>query len=371
MTSNWTDEDRIAMSRAFSLAQRGLYSTDPNPRVGCVLMREGKVVGEGAHLRAGEAHAEVHALAMAGHEARGATAYVTLEPCDHHGRTPPCSLALIEAGVARVICAMPDPNPRVAGGGLARLAAQGIETRTGLMQAAAEELNPGFLRRMRGGLPWVRVKLAMSLDGHTALASGESRWITGKAARADVQYFRARSSVILTGSGTVLGDDPALNVRIPESDRQPLRVVLDSNLRVPSDSRIINREGHVLVIGVRDSAERRRSLERQQVEVLIQPGGRERVDLKAVLEVLRDRGANEVWVEAGPALAGAFVAAGLFDELIVYVAPSLLGGGAMPLLTLPSIEKLTQRLPLRFTDTRMIGDDLRLTARRVDRMESQ
>jgi diaminohydroxyphosphoribosylaminopyrimidine deaminase/5-amino-6-(5-phosphoribosylamino)uracil reductase len=371
MTSNWTDEDRIAMSRAFALAQRGLYSTDPNPRVGCVLMRNGHVVGEGAHLRAGEPHAEVHALAMAGGEARGATAYVTLEPCDHQGRTPPCSLALIEAGVARVICAMADPNPRVAGGGLARLAAHGIETRTGLMNAAAEDLNPGFLRRMRGGLPWVRVKMAMSLDGHTALASGESRWITGNAARTDVQYFRARSSVILTGIGTVLGDDPALNVRIPESDRQPLRVVLDSNLRMPSDSRIVNREGQVLVIGTKDSAVRRRSLERQNVEVVIQAGGGGRVDLRAALELLRERGANEVWVEAGPALAGAFVAAGLFDELIVYVAPSLLGGGAMPLLSLPPIAELSQRMSLRFTDTRMVGDDLRLTARRVERLENQ
>ena len=359
--ASWSDADRLAMSRALVLAQRGLYSTDPNPRVGCVLLQDGEVVGEGWHVRAGEAHAEVNALAMAGARARGATAYVTLEPCDHYGRTPPCSLALLEAGVARVVCAMQDPDPRVSGGGIARLRAQGVAVDVGLMEAAAEALNPGYLKRLRSGLPFVRVKLAMSLDGHTALASGESRWITADTARKDVQTFRARSSAILTGVGTVLRDDPALNVRVPDSDRQPLRVVLDSALRTPSDSRVINREGRVLVIGARDSAERRLSLERQDVEVRIVPAVEGRPDLLAVLSLLAGRGVNEVWVEAGPVLAGEFVRQGLFDELIVYVAPALLGAGAMPLLALPAVASLGQRRRLRFSDVRAIGEDVRMT----------
>jgi len=360
-TSEWTDEDRRAMSRAFALAQRGLYTTDPNPRVGCVLLRDGQVVGEGWHERAGEAHAEPRALATAGEAARGATAYVTLEPCDHHGRTGPCTQALIEAGVSRVIYAMEDPNPLVAGAGAKRLRASGVEVASGLMAAASEALNPGYVRRMRTGMPFVRVKLATSLDGHTALASGESRWITSKDARKDAQYFRARSSAILTGVGTILADDPALNVRIDESDRQPLRVVLDSRLRTPSDARVIDREGQVLVIGTVDDESRRRSLELQDVEVQIIPSA-VRPDLGAVLALLGRRGANEIWVEAGPILAGAFVRARLCDELIIYVAPALLGEGARPLLDLPPLQRLEDKLSLRFTDCRSVGDDLRITA---------
>jgi diaminohydroxyphosphoribosylaminopyrimidine deaminase/5-amino-6-(5-phosphoribosylamino)uracil reductase len=350
------------MSRALVLAQRGLFTTDPNPRVGCVLLRDGLVVGEGWHERAGGPHAEVNALAQAGERARGATAYVSLEPCDHHGRTPPCSLALLAAGVSRVVCGMEDPDPRVSGGGIARLRAQGVAVDVGLMREAAEALNPGYLKRLRRGLPFVRVKLAVSLDGHTALASGESRWITGDTARKDAQRFRARSSAILTGVGTILADDPALNVRLPESDRQPLRIVLDSALRTPSDSRVINREGRVLVIGTRDEVARRASLERQGVEVLMVPQADGRPDLPQVLSVLAARGVNELWVEAGARLAGAFIAQGLFDELIVYIAPSLLGTGARGLLDLPALQSLEQRTRLRFTDFRAVGEDLRLTA---------
>jgi diaminohydroxyphosphoribosylaminopyrimidine deaminase/5-amino-6-(5-phosphoribosylamino)uracil reductase len=356
----WTPADRGHMTRALELAHRGLYTTDPNPRVGCVLVRDGATTGEGWHERAGGPHAEAAALAAAGSAARGATAYVTLEPCNHHGRTPPCSEALIAAGVARVVYALADPNPQ-AGGGATRLAAAGIPVEAGLMAEEAAQLNPGFLRRMRGGLPWVRVKLAASLDGRTALASGESRWITSQAARTDAQHGRARSSVVLTGVGTILADDPALNVRVPESTRQPLRVVLDSHLRTPSDSRVINREGKVLVVAVRDDQARRQSLERQGVEVAILAANGGRPDLKEVLKLLAARGANEVWVEAGARLAGAFVHPGLFDELVVYLAPTLLGPDARALLTLPALAALDQRPMLRYSGCRAVGDDLCIT----------
>lgn len=359
--SAWTGADRQAMARAFELARRGQYTTDPNPRVGCVLMKDGGVVAEGWHQRAGGPHAEVHALSAAGDAARGATAYVTLEPCNHFGRTPPCSIALIEAGIARVVYALDDPNPEVAGQGAARLREHGIAVESGLMAAEAEVLNPGYLRRRRTGLPYVRVKVAASLDGRTALASGESRWITSREARQDGQRGRAMSSVVLTGVGTILADDPALNVRIEESDRQPLRVVLDSRLRTPSDSRVLQRDGQVLIIGTVDHAEQRRSLERQGAEVIIVPSRDGRPDLDAVLRLLAQRGANEIWVEAGATLAGSFVRERRFDELVVYVAPCLLGD-ARPLLQLPALTSLDDRIALRFADFRSVGDDLRITA---------
>jgi diaminohydroxyphosphoribosylaminopyrimidine deaminase/5-amino-6-(5-phosphoribosylamino)uracil reductase len=359
--AQWTDGDRAAMARALELAHNGLYTTDPNPRVGCVLVKDGVVVGEGWHARAGEPHAEPNAIASAGDGARGATAYVTLEPCNHFGRTPPCVDALLAAGISRVVYALDDPNPQVSGAGAARLREHGIKVQSGLMAELAHKLNPGFLRRMRGGLPWVRVKLAVSLDGRTALANGESRWITSKAARTDVQYGRARSSAVLTGVGTILADDPALNVRIPESDRQPLRVVLDSRLRTPSDSKVINRAGKVLVVGVQDDAARRESLERQGVEVAIVPARGLRPDLAAVLQLLAARGANEVWVEAGATLAGAFIAANLFDELVIYMAPTLLGPDARALALLPPLAQLEDRQRLRFTAVREVGDDLCVT----------
>jgi diaminohydroxyphosphoribosylaminopyrimidine deaminase/5-amino-6-(5-phosphoribosylamino)uracil reductase len=326
-----------------------------------VLVRDGAIVGEGWHARAGGPHAEPAALASAGNAAHGATAYVTLEPCNHQGRTGPCSEALIAAGVARVVYALDDPNPKAIGGG-ARLRAAGIQVDCGLMAQESAQLNPGFLRRMRGGLPWVRVKLAASLDGRTALASGESRWITSKLARTDAQYGRARSSVVLTGVGTILADDPAMNVRVPESDRQPLRVVLDSQLRTPSDSRVINREGQVLVIGTRDDAQRRHSLERQGVQVEIVNDAAGRPDLRSVLQLLAARGANEVWVEAGATLAGAFLRDDLYDELVIYLAPTLLGGDARALVEMTPLAALESRPRLRFREVRQVGDDLCITA---------
>lgn len=361
-TPRWNPAEHAWMARALQLARKGLYTTDPNPRVGCVLVRDGQVVGEGWHERAGQPHAEARAIAAAGAAARGATAFVTLEPCNHFGRTPPCSDALVSAGVARVVYALDDPNPEVAGQGAARLRAHAIEVECGLMAEEAEVLNAGYLKRRRTGMPFVRVKLAASLDGRTALASGESRWITSTAARTDAQYGRARSSVILTGVGTILADDPALNVRIPESDRQPLRVVLDSQLRTPSDSRVINREGSVLVIGAQDHAGRRESLQRQGVEVAIVPGPGGRPDLPAVLSLLAARGANEVWVEAGAMLAGAFINAGLYDELVIYLAPTLLGPDARGLAALLPLPQLEARPRLRFTEVRRIGDELCITA---------
>jgi diaminohydroxyphosphoribosylaminopyrimidine deaminase/5-amino-6-(5-phosphoribosylamino)uracil reductase len=364
MTSatEFTPADQEAMARAFELAHRGLYSTDPNPRVGCVLVKQGRVVGEGWHERAGGPHAEAAALENAGAAARGSTAYVTLEPCDHHGRTPPCSSALIAAGIARVVYPIDDPNPAVAGKGAARLREHGIRVDSGLMVAAAEALNPGYLKRRRTGRPFVRVKLAASLDGRTALASGESRWITSAAARTDVQRYRARSSVVLTGIGTILADDPALNVRLDESRRQPMRVVLDSNLRTPVQARVVNRQGSILVAGAQDQIDRREALQRKGVEVCLLPQHNGRPDLGAVLELLGQREANEVWVEAGATLAGAFVRERLFDELIIYLAPTLLGPDARPLVDLPALGQLEERPKLRFTECVRIGDDLRITA---------
>ena len=362
-TSAWTEFDRAMMSRALALAQRGLTTTDPNPRVGCVLVQGEQVVGEGWHARAGQAHAEPLALAAAGARARGATAYVSLEPCSHFGRTPPCTEALIAAGVARVVYALRDPNPRVSGTGEAQLRAAGIAVEGGLMAEASRELNVGFIKRMTSGLPFVRVKLAMSLDGRTALATGESRWITGEAARHDVQQFRARSSAVVTGIGTVLADNPSMNVRLPGGDRQPWRVVLDSALRTPANSRILDQDGHVLILGTQDHAQRRALLEAQGAAVEILPAAQGRLSLQAVLERLAALQMNEVWVEAGQTLAGAFVREGLVDELLVYVAPSLLGADALPLLQLPALARLADKLTYRFTDFRAVGDDLRLTLR--------
>jgi diaminohydroxyphosphoribosylaminopyrimidine deaminase / 5-amino-6-(5-phosphoribosylamino)uracil reductase len=358
--------DERYMRRALELAARGLYSTDPNPRVGCVLVQDGRIVGEGWHQRAGEAHAEVNALAVAGAAARGATAYVTLEPCAHTGRTPPCVQALIGARVARVVYALADPNPLVNGAGVAALRAAGIATVGEVLAAEAGALNPGFFKRMRTGLPWVRVKLGASLDGRTALANGASRWITGPAARADAQRFRARSSVVLSGSGTVLADDPALNVRLEGATRQPLRVVLDSALRVPPQARMFDREGPALVFTASDDAARRAELERRgvRIETVARAAGGG-LELEAVLRRLAGLEANEIWVEAGARLAGALLHARLVDEFIVYLAPSLLGPTARALVELPEISQLDQRLRLEFSECQPLGPDLRLTARPI------
>ena len=360
--------DHAWMARALQLARRGLYSTDPNPRVGCVLVRDGELVAEGWHARAGEPHAEIHALRAAGERARGATAYVTLEPCSHHGRTPPCADALIEAGVARVVAAMPDPNPLVAGEGLERLRAAGIEVASGVLQAQAEALNPGFVSRMRRGRPWLRCKLAMSLDGRTAMASGESRWITGAAARADVQRLRARSSAILTGIGTALADDPSLNVRLAAGElygvapvRQPLRVVLDSGLRLPPTARMLGLAGDTLVLTANQDAAARAALEAAGAEVGYVSATDGSLDLHAVLALLAQREINEVLVESGPTLAGALLDAGLIDELVVYMAPHVMGDAARGLFHLPGLERMEDRIGLELVDLRRVGTDVRMT----------
>lgn len=371
---DWSTADREWMSRALMLAERGVFTTEPNPRVGCVLVADDQVVGEGWHVRAGEGHAEVNALAQAGDRARGATAYVTLEPCSHFGRTPPCAEALVKAGVRRVVAAMQDPNPLVAGNGLNRLREAGIEVSCGLLEVQAQAVNPGFIKRMQQGLPWVRVKLAMSLDGRTAMASGESKWITGPAARADVQRLRARSGAVVSGADSVLLDDSALTVRaselgLPEDEaasaaaRQPLRVLIDSLRRVPLDQRFFRETGPTLVIST--SAEQAADDYRAAgSELLAVPGADGKVDLHAVLQTLAGRGCNEVLVEAGAGLSGAFWRAGLVDELIVYMAPRLLGSQARPLMQLP-FESMSEAMDVDIVDMRAIGQDWRITARPI------
>ena len=359
-------DDHHHMVRALELARRGLYSTPPNPSVGCVLARWGQVVGEGYHQRTGEPHAEVIALAEAGGAARGATAYVTLEPCSHHGRTPPCTEALVAAGVRRVVVAMRDPNPRVDGSGLARLEAAGIVTAAGLLAGEATELNRGFVRRMRTGRPWVTLKLGASLDGRTALANGTSKWITGERARVDVQRLRARASAIVTGSGTVLADDPMLTVRDPELElrgRRPLRVVLDSLLRTPPGAQVLSFADSTLIL-TRDAATPAAiELREAGVQVESLPSSDEGLDLEAVLDRLGERECNEVLVEAGPTLAGEFVRRGLVDEIVVYMAPVVLGHAARSLFNLPPLERMCDRCEFEWRDVARVGDDLRLTLR--------
>lgn len=360
-------DDIRYMSRALQLARKGLYTTDPNPRVGCVLVRDGGIAGEGWHERAGEPHAEIHALHAAGARARGATAYVTLEPCSHHGRTPPCSEALIEAGVSRVVAAMEDPNPQVAGQGLARLEAAGIATESGVLQSEAEAINPGFIKRMRRSRPWVRCKLAMSLDGRTAMASGESQWITGPAARADVHRLRARSSAIATGAGTVLSDDPSLTARIEGIDNavvlQPLRVVLDTHLAMPPTAKMLTLPGHTLVLTGNEDNGPRRALESAGAEVVLMPRQEGNIDLPAVLDLLGQREVNEVMLETGAVLAGGMLRAGLIDELIVYMAPHLMGDQARGLFHLPGLDTMADRIALDIQDIRAVGTDWRIRAR--------
>ena len=355
-------QDSRWMAQALRLAEQGLYSTSPNPRVGCVLVADGKCVGSGWHRRAGEPHAEVLALREAGDKARGATAYVTLEPCSHHGRTPPCAGALVAAGVARVVVAVQDPNPIVAGAGIARLRAAGIAVDCGLMEASARELNAGFFARMSRGTPLLRSKIAMSLDGRTALANGVSKWITGAAARLDVQHWRARSCAVLTGIATVLADDARLNVRDITTGRQPLRVVLDSRLRMPLTARVLQGESVLIYTAVRD-AEKIAALEQAGAAVNVLPGSDGKVDLNAVLRDLAQRECNEVLLEAGSTLNGAMLRAGLVDELLLYVAPQLLGDGARGIAQLGGLVSLDQRVGLKWQDVRQVGNDLRITAK--------
>lgn len=356
----FSSEDNYWMAEALRLAERGLCSTSPNPRVGCVLVQDGVLVGCGWHRKAGEPHAEIYALQEAGVAATGATAYVTLEPCSHHGRTPPCSDALIRAGVARVVVAMTDPNPVVAGAGIARLRAAGMAVECGLMESAARELNSGFVARMTRGMPLVRCKIGMSLDGRTALANGVSQWITGPDARRDVQHWRARSCAVLTGINTILSDDAQLNVREIACERQPLRVVLDSSLRMPLSARILI-GGKTLIYCALNDEEKIIRLQDAGATVVVLPDGNGRVDLHAVLCDLSARGCNEILVEAGGVLNGALLRAKLVDEMVLYLAPKLLGDMARGMASLGELISLDQRVDLKWQDVRCVGNDLRIT----------
>jgi diaminohydroxyphosphoribosylaminopyrimidine deaminase/5-amino-6-(5-phosphoribosylamino)uracil reductase len=368
--------DYRMMARALALAARGRYSAHPNPRVGCVLVQSGEVIAEGWHRLTGEPHAEVLAIRAAGESARGATAYVTLEPCSHHGRTPPCTDALVEAGVARVICAVRDPNPRVAGSGFERLRHARIDVVCGLMQDEAQRLNAGFFARMTTGRPRVTVKVAASLDGRVALPNGASHWITGEPARRDVHGLRAESGAILTGVGTVLKDDPRLDARLegtPTLGRQPLRVVLDSALRTPPDARMFGVPGRTLILAARDDPDQRRALEAAGAEVHLvgasadAPG----VDLERALGLLAGLEVNDVLVEAGPRVSGRMLDAQLADRLVVYLAPHLLGARAISMLELPAIAAMADRYELEREDLRVVGRDIRLILRPRGRMQRE
>ncbi|CNG66249.1 bifunctional diaminohydroxyphosphoribosylaminopyrimidine deaminase/5-amino-6-(5-phosphoribosylamino)uracil reductase RibD [Yersinia enterocolitica] len=360
--------DEFYMARAFELARLGRFTTSPNPNVGCVLVRDGEIVGEGYHLRAGEPHAEVHALRMAGEKARGATAYVTLEPCSHHGRTPPCADALLTAGVKRVVAAMQDPNPQVAGRGLYKLKQAGVDVDHGLMLAEAEAVNLGFLKRMRTGFPYLQLKMAASLDGRTAMASGESQWITSPQARQDVQRFRAQSSAILSTSATVLADDPALTVRWQELDAQtqalypqdalcqPVRIIVDSHNRVTPQHKVIQQDGPCWLARVEADEQSWPN----NVEQLLLPRHGNGVDLVLLMMQLGKRQINSVWVEAGPQFAGALLQAGVVDELILYIAPKLLGSDARGLCQLTGLTQLSDAPEFVFSEVRQVGPDLRL-----------
>lgn len=357
----YSDSDREHMARALELAERARYTAHPNPMVGCVLVLEGRVVGEGWHVAAGEAHAEIVALEAAGEAARGATAYVTLEPCSHRGRTPPCTDALIAAGVGEVVAATEDPDPRIAG--LETLAAAGIRVRSGLLRDAAEALIRGFRRRVTAGRPYVRLKIAASLDGRTAMATGESRWITGADARADVQKLRAASGAVMTGIGTALADDPSLTVRDPALDtraRQPLRAVLDGALRLPPSAAMLALPGDTLVYCVDDRDAGPLVAAGAEIVRVGARGGK--VDVAAVLDDLGRREVNDVLVEAGPTLSGALLDGGFVDEIVLYQAPCFLGGETLGMFETPGWRTLADRCELTVADIRRIGTDTRITA---------
>lgn len=369
---NETFSDHYYMAYALQLAERGLWTTAPNPRVGCVIVQAGQIVGEGWHQIAGEPHAEIHALQMAKEKAKGATCYVTLEPCCHHGKTPPCTDALIKAGVTRVVIAVTDPNPLVSSKGVEQLLEAGIMVDRSVLSAEAEKLNCGFFMRMRHGRPYIRCKLAMSLDGRTAMASGESQWITSKEARSDVQVLRARSSAIMTGIGTVLTDDPALTVREaelptylnrPQKIRQPLRVIIDSHLSMPKDARLLSEPGKTVIFTASGNHAFKTLLEKTGADVICLAGQRNGVDLLAMCQYLaKAYQVNELLVETGATLGGAMLQAGLCDELVIYMAPALMGDKARGLLHLPGVEHLHQRIELDIMEIRAIGRDWRITA---------
>jgi diaminohydroxyphosphoribosylaminopyrimidine deaminase / 5-amino-6-(5-phosphoribosylamino)uracil reductase len=362
VTAMFTEVDRILMSHALALAERGLYTTTPNPRVGCVIARDGVVVGEGFHEKAGESHAEVHALRAAGDRARGATLYVTLEPCSHQGRTPPCANALIDAGVARAVVAVQDPNPKVAGQGIARLRATGIVVDVGLMEEAARELNVGFIARMTRGRPWLRLKVAATLDGKTALPDGRSQWITGPEARRDGHAFRARACALLTGIGTVKDDDPQLNVREVKTSRQPLKVLIDSRLEVSPEAKLL-REGKTLIACAQEDKEKAAALRDRGAEILVLPNAHGKVELNDLMHELARRELNEIHAEAGFKLNGSLFAEGMVDELLVYMAPRLIGHEGRGMFNLPSLADLAAMPQLDIFDIARLGADLRLRAR--------
>lgn len=366
----FSEQDARFMARAIQLAKKGLYTTHPNPRVGCVIVKNGGMIGEGFTSPVGQAHAEVNALrGLSLQQTTGATAYVTLEPCSHTGRTPPCSQALIKAGVARVVVATQDPNPQVSGSGLKQLEAAGIEVVVGLMEEQSKALLGGFIKRMETGLPWVSVKLAMSLDGRTAMASGESKWITGAEARRDVQLLRAKSSAVLTGLGTVLADDPSMNVRLNCSElgvpevRQPVRVILDPQCDTPTDAKLLSLAGEVWIVTSQSDTIKAGALAEQGATIIqVDSQDNDRLPLLAVCKALAAREINEVHVEAGATLCGAFIQAELVDELVVYMAPVLMGSQARGLLSMPGLDKMCDRIELQIKDIRAIGDDWRIIA---------
>ncbi len=357
----FSERDRLFMMKAIRLAEKGLYTTTPNPRVGAVIVKEGRIIGEGWHEKAGGPHAEIRALDDAGERAVGSTLYVTLEPCSHYGRTPPCADAVVNAGISRVVIAMRDPNPLVSGQGIERLEKAGIEVECGLLEREAVELNPGFVMRMKAGRPWVRLKIAASLDGKTALANGISQWITGPSARRDGHGFRARSCAILTGIGTVLADDPSFTVRDVDTPRQPLIIVLDSRLRISGDAKIF--KGKTLVVTAAENGEKRAELEAAGAEILHLPDGNGKVDVHELMKELGKRGINELHVEAGEVLNGALMKAGLVDEIVFYLAPHLIGSRAKGMFDFPALEKMEQRHEMNILDIRMVGKDLRIIGR--------
>ena len=400
--SQFNDTDHLHMQRAIALAQKGRFTTAPNPNVGCVLVKADKVIGEGFHLRAGEAHAEVHALNSAGDDAQGATCYVTLEPCSHYGRTPPCAAALVNANVHEVVIAMVDPNPQVAGKGIAILIAAGIKVRVGLLSAQSHALNPGFILRMREQRPFVRLKMAASLDGRTALKNGESKWITGPAARSDVQVYRAQASAILSTASTVIMDDASLNVRYSELGtsqadypldhaeksliqaeqsqvRQPIRVVLDNHRRLDAhleplakELKLFAQPGQILLVnGVKNTvnvATKNSSTEQLLVNesvsrIEIEQDSHHNIDLNQLMTTLAQQNINDLWVEAGATLAGALLENKLVDEIIIYLAPKLMGDSARGLAVLSELTEMAQVPTFSFTDITQIGDDLRITAK--------
>jgi diaminohydroxyphosphoribosylaminopyrimidine deaminase / 5-amino-6-(5-phosphoribosylamino)uracil reductase len=357
--------DTTYMQRCIELALKGEYSSKPNPRVGCLIVKEGQVIAEGWHQFAGEVHAEVHALNQIDTSLEGSCLYVTLEPCSHHGKTAPCCDAIIEAGVSKVVYGMIDPNPEVAGKGISKLKAAGIEVEGPLLSEKCAELNPGFVKRMTSALPYVRCKMAMSSDGRTAMGSGESKWITGEEARQDVQLWRARSSALITGIETILADDPALNVRLDDSEvLQPLRVICDSNLKLPIEAKTLLTPGNILLVSAIEKEFKSSSAQIAELEQVCLPNDVNKVDLHALLKFLaKDKECNEVLIESGSTLAGAFIKAGLVDEIILYMAPKLLGHNGLPLFTLPGLESMEDQISLEYSDVSLLGKDCRMRVR--------